>query len=156
MPRKGPAVHREIAPDPVYQNPLVTQLINKVLLDGKKTLSERTVYKALEVISERTANDPVITLKKAVENVRPLLEVRSRRVGGATYQVPVEVPSRRARTLAVRWLVQYARSRREKSMAERLANELADAAEQQGEAYKRKDDIYRMAQANKAFAHYRW
>ena len=117
MPRKGPAVHREIAPDPVYQNPLVTQLINKVLLDGKKTLSERTVYKALEMISERTANDPVITLKKAVENVRPLLEVRSRRVGGATYQVPVEVRPNRGTTLALRWLVNYSRARREHTMA---------------------------------------
>ena len=156
MPRKGPAVHREIAPDPVYQNVLVTQLINKVLLDGKKTLSERTVYKALEVISERTANDPVITLKKAVENVRPMLEVKSRRVGGANYQVPVEVPQRRARTLAVRWLVDFARSRREKGMVDKLSNEILDALNQQGGAFKRKDDVYRMAQANKAFAHYRW
>ena len=156
MPRKGPAVRRDIQPDPVYQNVLVTQLINKVLLDGKKTLSERTVYKALEVISERTANDPVITLKKAVDNVRPMLEVRSRRVGGANYQVPVEVPQRRARTLAIRWLVQFSRDRREKGMQQKIAGELMDAINQQGGAFKKKDDIYRMAQANKAFAHYRW
>ena len=128
MPRKGPAVRREVASDPVYQNPLVTQLINKVLLDGKKTVAERTVYKALEIISERTANDPVIALKKAVENVRPMLEVRSRRVGGATYQVPVEVRPRRATTLSIRWLVGYSRQRREKTMAQRVANELLDAS----------------------------
>jgi small subunit ribosomal protein S7 len=156
MPRKGPAVRREIQPDPVYQNVLVTQLINKVLLDGKKTLAERTVYKALEVISERTSNDPVITLKKAVDNVRPMLEVKSRRVGGANYQVPIEVPARRARTLAVRWIVTFARQRREREMVERLAAEILDAINQQGGAFKRKDDMYRMAQANKAFAHYRW
>ena len=123
MPRKGPAVRRDVQPDPVYQNPLVTQLINKVLLDGKKTLAESTVYKSLEVISERTANDPVITLKKAVENVRPLLEVKSRRVGGASYQVPVEVRPQRGTTLALRWLVNYSRQRRENSMAERLVAE---------------------------------
>jgi small subunit ribosomal protein S7 len=156
MPRKGPAVRRDIQPDPVYQNVLVTQLINKVLLDGKKTLAERTVYKALEVISERTANDPVITLKKAVENVRPLLEVRSRRVGGANYQVPVEVRPARGTTLALRWLVNNARARKEHSMAERLVGEIMDAANGQGVSVKRREDMHKMAEANKAFAHYRW
>jgi small subunit ribosomal protein S7 len=156
MPRKGPAAKREIEPDPIYQNPLVTQLINKVLLSGKKSTAERTVYKALEVISERTANDPVITLKKAVENARPLLEVRSRRVGGATYQVPVEVRPPRGTTLALRYLVNYARQRRENSMAERLVGELMDAAGGQGSAVKRREDQHKMAEANKAFAHYRW
>src|SRR5213592_193193 len=128
MPRKGPAVKREIEPDPIYQNPLVTQLINKVLLNGKKSMAERTVYKALEVISERTANDPVITLKRAVENVRPMLEVRSRRVGGASYQVPVEVCPHRGTTLAMRWLVNFSRQRKEHSMAERLVGEIMDAS----------------------------
>jgi small subunit ribosomal protein S7 len=156
MPRKGPAVRRDAYPDPVYQNPLVTQLINKVLLHGKKTLAERTVYKALEVISERTANDPIITLKKAVENVRPLLEVRSRRVGGATYQVPVEVRPNRGTTLALRWLVNYARARKESSMSERLVAEIMDAAQGQGASVKRREDMHKMAEANKAFAHYRW
>ena len=156
MPRKGPAVHRETEPDPVYQNVLVTQLINKILLDGKKTLAERTVYKALEIISERTANDPVITLKKAVENVRPQLEVRSRRVGGANYQVPVEVRPSRGTTLAMRWLVNNSRARKEHSMAERLVAELMDAANGQGVSVKRREDMHKMAEANKAFAHYRW
>ncbi len=156
MPRKGPAVRREIAPDPVYQNPLVTQLINKVLLDGKKTVAERTVYKALEVISERTANDPVITLKKAVENARPLLEVKSRRVGGASYQVPIEVRPQRGTTLALRWLVNFSRQRRENSMAERLVGEIMDASNGQGSSVKRREDLHKMAEANKAFAHYRW
>jgi small subunit ribosomal protein S7 len=156
MPRKGPAVRREIQPDPVYQNVLVTQLINKVLLDGKKTLAERQVYKALEVISERTANDPVITLKKAVENVRPLLEVRSRRVGGANYQVPVEVRPARGTTLALRWLVNNSRARKEHSMHERLVSEIMDAANGQGVSVKRREDMHKMAEANKAFAHYRW
>jgi small subunit ribosomal protein S7 len=156
MPRKGPAVKREIRPDPVYQNPLVTQLINKILLSGKKTLAERTVYRALEIISERTANDPVITLKKAVENARPLLEVRSRRVGGATYQVPVEVRPQRGTTLALRWLVNFTRQRREHTMAERLVGEIMDAATGQGSSVKRREDLHKMAEANKAFAHYRW
>ena len=156
MPRKGPAVRREVAPDPVYQNPLVTQLINKVLLHGKKTVAERTVYKALEVISERTANDPVITLKRAVENVRPLLEVKSRRVGGASYQVPIEVKPQRGTTLAMRWLVNFARGRRENSMAERLVAEIMDAANGAGGSVKRREDMHKMAEANKAFAHYRW
>src|SRR3989475_9556551 len=127
MPRKGPAVRREVAPDPVYQNPLVTQLINKVLLDGKKTVAEHTVYKALEIISERTANDPVITLKKAVENVRPMLEVKSRRVGGASYQVPVEAQPQRGTRLALRWLGNYSRQRREHSLADRLVGGVRDA-----------------------------
>src|SRR5437879_7881100 len=148
MPRKGPAVRRDVQPDPVYQNPLVTQLINKVLLDGKKTLAESTVYKSLEVISERTANDPVITLKKAVENVRPLLEVKSRRVGGATYQVPVEVRPARGTTLALRWLVNFARQRREHSMAERLTAEIMDASNGQGSSVKRREDMHKMAEAN--------
>jgi small subunit ribosomal protein S7 len=156
MPRKGPAVRREIAPDPVYQNPLVTQLINKVLLVGKKTVAEHTVYKALEIISERTANDPVITLKKAVENVRPMLEVKSRRVGGASYQVPVEVKPQRGTTLALRWLVNYSRARRENSMAERLVAEIMDASNGAGTSVKRREDMHKMAEANKAFAHYRW
>jgi len=156
MPRKGPAVRREVLPDPVYQNPLVTQLINKVLLHGKKTVAEHTVYKALEIISERTANDPVITLKKAVENVRPMLEVKSRRVGGASYQVPVEVRPQRGTTLALRWLVSYSRQRRENSMAERLVAEIMDAANGAGTAVKRREDMHKMAEANKAFAHYRW
>jgi small subunit ribosomal protein S7 len=156
MPRKGPAVKRETLPDPIYQNPLVTQLINKILLNGKKSLSERVVYKSLEIISERTSNDPVITLKKAVENARPLLEVRSRRVGGATYQVPVEVRPQRGTTLALRWLVNFARQRREHTMAERLVGEIMDAATGQGGSVKRREDLHKMAEANKAFAHYRW
>ncbi len=156
MPRKGPAVRREVASDPVYQNPLVTQLINKVLLDGKKTVAERTVYKALEIISERTANDPVIALKKAVENVRTILEVRSRRVGWATYQVPVEVSPNRGTTLALSWLVNFSRGRRENSMAERLVSEIMDASQGQGASVKRREDMHKMAEANKAFAHYRW
>jgi len=156
MPRKGPAVKRETQPDPIYQNPLVTQLINKILLNGKKSGSERIVYKSLELISERTANDPVITLKKAVENVRPLLEVKSRRVGGATYQVPVEVRPQRGTTLALRWMVNFSRQRREHSMAERLTGEIMDASGGQGSSVKRREDMHKMAEANKAFAHYRW
>ena len=156
MPRKGPAPKHQVVLDPVYGSPLVTQLVNKVLLGGKKSVAERIVYGALEGCRDKTGTDPVLTLKRALDNVKPTLEVRSRRVGGATYQVPVEVPARRARTLAVRWLVEFSRNRREKSMALRLANELMDAQSQQGGAYKRKDDIFRMAQANKAFAHYRW
>jgi small subunit ribosomal protein S7 len=156
MPRKGAAGKREVYPDPIYQNPLVTQLINKVLLNGKKGVAERAVYKALEVISERTANDPVITLKRAVENARPLLETKSRRVGGASYQVPVEVRPHRGTTLALRWLVNYSRQRREHSMAERLVGEIMDAANGQGSSVKRREDMHKMADANKAFAHYRW
>jgi small subunit ribosomal protein S7 len=156
MPRKGPAGRREIQADPIYQNPLVTQLINKVLLNGKKGLAERTVYQALEIISEKTANDPVITLKRAVENARPMLETRSRRVGGANYQVPVEVRPNRGTTLAMRWLVNYSRQRREHTMAERLVGEILDASNGQGSAVKRREDMHKMADANKAFAHYRW
>ena len=156
MPRRGQIARREIAPDPVYQNPLVTQLINKVLLDGKKNTAERIVYGALEQISERTSNDPVITLKKAVENVRPMLEVRSRRVGGANYQVPVEVRPNRGTTLALRWLVNFARARRENSMSDRLVAEIMDASVGQGASVKRREDMHKMADANRAFAHYRW
>src|SRR3954469_14552406 len=156
MPRKGPAVRRPIQPDPVYQNPLVTQLINRILLNGKKTTAERIVYTALEQISQKTANDPVITLKKAVENVRPLLEVKSRRVGGATYQVPIEVRPQRGTTMALRWMVNFSRQRREPSMAERLTSEIMDASNGQGSSVKRREDMHKMAEANKAFAHYRW
>jgi small subunit ribosomal protein S7 len=156
MPRKGPAARREIQADPIYQNPLVTQLINKVLLNGKKSVAERAVYHALEVISERTQNDPALTLKRAVENARPMLEVKSRRVGGASYQVPVEVRPNRGTTLALRWLVNNARARRENSMAERLVGELMDASNGQGASVKRREDMHKMAEANKAFAHYRW
>ncbi|MGN6170780.1 MAG: 30S ribosomal protein S7 [Solirubrobacteraceae bacterium] len=156
MPRRAQAQVRPIEPDTVHRSRLVQQVINKVMLDGKKSVAEKIVYDALALLSERTDKNPVEQLDAGIKALTPVLEVRSRRVGGATYQVPVEVPARRARTLAVRWLVQYARQRREKSMAQRLAYELLDAQQQQGGAYKRKDDIYRMAQANKAFAHYRW
>ena len=156
MPRRGAASKREVEADPIYQNVLVTQLINKVMLHGKKGLAERVVYEALDRISERTANDPVITLKKAVENARPLLEVRSRRVGGATYQVPVEVRPHRGTTLALRWLVNFSRQRREHTIADRLVGEIMDASQGQGSAVKRREDIHKMAEANKAFAHYRW
>ena len=156
MPRRAAAQQRVLDPDPVHQSKLVQQVINKVMLDGKKSVAEHIVYDALAIIGERTGREPLEVLENSIKALTPVLEVRSRRVGGATYQVPVEVPARRARTLAVRWLVYFARNRRERTMAERLANELVDAGEQQGEAYKRKDDIYRMAQANKAFAHYRW
>ena len=140
----------------MYGSKLVQQVINKVMVDGKKSTAERIVYDALDVLSRRTSQDPVPALEESIKQLTPVLEVRSRRVGGATYQVPVEVPQRRARTLAVRWLIEFARGRREKTMSERLAGELADAQSQQGGAFKRKDDIFRMAQANKAFAHYRW
>jgi small subunit ribosomal protein S7 len=156
MPRRAAAQIRPVEPDPVHRSRLVQQVINKVMLDGKKSTAERIVYDALAIIAERTGREPVDALEQSIKALTPVLEVRSRRVGGATYQVPVEVPARRARTLAVRWLVEFARERREKTMAQRLANELMDATSQQGGAFKRKDDIYRMAQANKAFAHYRW
>ena len=156
MPRRAAAAVRPVEPDPIHRSKLVQQVINKVMLEGKKSIAERIVYDALALLAERSDKDPVETLEASIKSLTPTLEVRSRRVGGATYQVPVEVPARRARTLAVRWLVEFARQRREKTMAQRLANELADAASQQGGAFKRKDDIYRMAQANKAFAHYRW
>ena len=156
MPRRAAAQIRPIEPDPVHRSRLVTQIVNRVMQDGKKSTAERIVYDALAIIGERSGKDPLEALEQSIKTLTPTLEVRSRRVGGATYQVPVEVPPRRARTLAVRWLVEFARQRREKTMAQRLANELLDAQNQQGGAYKRKDDIYRMAQANKAFAHYRW
>jgi small subunit ribosomal protein S7 len=156
MPRRGAPQKRQVEPDPIYQNVLVTQLVNKVMLQGKKILAERIVYRALDNISEQTANDPVITLKKAVENARPLLEVRSRRVGGATYQVPVEVRPHRGTTLALRWLVNFSRLRKEHTMAERLVGEIMDASQGQGGSVKRREDIHKMAEANKAFAHYRW
>jgi len=155
MPRRSAAQIRPVEPDARFRNRLVQQLVNKVMRDGKKQVAERIVY-ALAVVGERSGEDPIETLEAAIKQLTPVLEVRSRRVGGATYQVPVEVPARRARTLAIRWLVDYARNRREYSMAERLASEILDATQQQGSAWKRKDDIYRMAQANKAFAHYRW
>jgi len=156
MPRRGTVTRREILPDPVYNSKLVTQVINKVLLDGKKSTAEQIVYGALEIVREKTGRDPVDVLQDAIQALTPHLEVRSRRVGGATYQVPVEVPGRRARTLAIRWLVSFSRDRREKVMSERLAAEMLDALAGQGSAFKKKDDIFRMAQANKAFAHYRW
>ena len=156
MPRKGSAPKRPLVNDPVYGSPLVTQLVNKVLIDGKKSTAESIVYGALEMCREKTGTDPVNTLKKALDNVRPSLEVRSRRVGGATYQVPVEVRPGRATTLALRWLVAFSRQRREKTMAERLANELLDASNGLGASVKRREETHKMAEANKAFAHYRW
>jgi small subunit ribosomal protein S7 len=156
MPRNGPAPRRDLAPDPVFRSVLVTQVVNKVLSRGKRTLAERLVYDALDVVREKTGGDPVSILKRAVENTRPELEVRSRRVGGATYQVPVDVRPRRATTLAIRWLVSYSRQRREKTMSARLANEVLDAANGTGAAVKRREDLHKMAESNKAFAHYRW
>ena len=156
MPRRAAAQTRTIEPDALHNSKLVQQVINKVMVDGKKSRAEKIVYQALDLLSQRSGQEPVVALEESVKALTPVLEVRSRRVGGATYQVPVEVPPRRARTLAVRWLTEFARNRREKTMAERLAGELLDAQNQQGGAFKRKDDIYRMAQANKAFAHYRW
>ena len=156
MPRRARAAIRTVEPDSRYRSRLVQQVTSKVMVDGKKSLAEQIVNDALAVVGERTGRPPVEVLDESIKALTPVLEVRSRRVGGATYQVPVEVPARRARTLAVRWLVQFARQRREKSMSQRLANEMLDSLQQQGGAWKRKDDIYRMAQANKAFAHYRW
>ena len=157
MPRKGPAPRRELMPDPIYRSVVVTQVVNKVLQRGKRSTAERIVYGALDTVAAKTGtDDPVATLKRAVENVKPQLEVRSRRVGGATYQVPVEVRPRRANTLAIRWLVGYARQRRENTMAERLANEVLDASNGLGASVKRKEDMHKMAESNKAFAHYRW
>ncbi|MFM2184128.1 MAG: ribosomal protein [Actinomycetota bacterium] len=156
MPRKGPAQRRDLTPDPMYRSVLVTQLVNKVMLHGKRSLAERIVYDALKTIETKTGSEPIATLKRAVEAVKPPLEVRSRRVGGATYQVPVEVRPRRASTLAIRWLVEYSRARREKTMAECLANELLDAANGLGASIKKRDDMQKMAESNKAFAHYRW
>jgi small subunit ribosomal protein S7 len=156
MPRRAPGGVRPIDADPVHESKLVQQVINKVMIDGKKSTAEKIVYDALEQLARRTQKEPVEALEQSIKALTPVLEVRSRRVGGATYQVPVEVPQRRARTLAVRWLITFSRARREKTMSERLAGELLDAQSEQGGAFKRKEDIYRMAQANKAFAHYRW
>ena len=156
MPRRAEVQARPVEPDAIYSSALVTQVINKVMTQGKKSTAEKIVYDALTRIGEKTGKPPVEVLEQAVKTVTPVLEVKSRRVGGANYQVPVEVPQRRARTLAVRWLVMFARQRREKQMDQKLAGEILDALEQQGGAFKRKDDLYRMAQANKAFAHYRW
>jgi small subunit ribosomal protein S7 len=156
MPRRAEIQVREAVPDPVYNSQLVTQVINKVMTRGKRSMAEQIVYSALDRVGSKTGKSPVEVLEQAVKTVTPVLEVRPRRVGGAQYQVPVEVPQRRARTLAVRWIVTFARARREKHMEEKLAGEILDALEQQGGAFKRKDDLYRMAQANKAFAHYRW
>ena len=156
MPRKGPAPRHPLVADPVYNSPLVTQLVNKILLGGKRQLAERIVYGALEGCREKSGTDPVVTLKRAMDNVKPTLEVRSRRVGGATYQVPVEVRPSRALTLGLRWLVTYSKARREKTMIERLQNELLDASNGLGAAVKRREDTHKMAESNKAFAHYRW
>ena len=154
MPRKGPAPKRPLIADPVYNSPLVTQLVNRVLLDGKKSVAQSIVYGALQGVAHKTEQDPIVVLKRAMENIRPHLEVRSRRVGGATYQVPVEVS--RATTLALRWLVDFSRQRREKTMTERLMNEILDASNGLGAAVKRREDVHKMAEANRAFAHYRW
>ena len=156
MPRKGPAERRELVPDPIYKSVLVTQVTNKILERGKRTIAERIVYSALETVEQKAGGDPVATLKRALENVRPELEVRSRRVGGTTYQVPVEVRPRRATTLAIRWLTDFAKKRREKTMSERLAGEIIDASNGVGAAVKRREDMQKMAESNKAFAHYRW
>ena len=156
MPRKGPVVKSPVVADPVYNSPVVTALINRVLLHGKRSTAESIVYNALEGTRTKTQVDPIITLKRALDNIKPAVEVRSRRVGGATYQVPIEVKASRSSTLALRWLVDYSRDRREKSMAERLQNELIDAANGLGAAVKRREDTHKMAEANKAFAHYRW
>ena len=156
MPRKGPVVKSPVVADPVYNSPVVTALINRVLLHGKRSTAEAIVYNALEGTREKTQVDPLITLKRALDNIKPAVEVRSRRVGGATYQVPVEVKASRSTTLALRWLIDYSRSRREKSMAERLMNELIDASNGLGAAVKKREDTHKMAEANKAFAHYRW
>ena len=156
MPRKGPAPKRPLVNDPVYGSQLVTQLVNKILMQGKKSLAERIVYGALEQARDKTGTDPVITLKRALDNVKPTIEVKSRRVGGATYQVPIEVKPGRSTTLALRWLVSFSKARREKTMVERLANEILDASNGLGAAVKRREDTHKMAEANRAFAHYRW
>ncbi|HVM36573.1 MAG TPA: 30S ribosomal protein S7 [Actinomycetota bacterium] len=156
MPRKGPASRRELLPDPIYNSLLVTQVQNRILMRGKRTVAEHIVYDALQKVADKTGKDPLQILKKAIDNIKPLLEVRSRRVGGATYQVPVEVQARRGTTLAIRWLVGFSRKRRERSMADRLAGEILDASGGTGAAVKRREDMHKMAEANKAFAHYRW
>ena len=156
MPRKGPVDRRELVPDPVYRSSVVTQVVNKVLRSGKRSTAERIVYSALQTVESKTGSEPVGTLKRALENIRPQLEVKSRRVGGATYQVPIEERPRRSNTLAVRWLAGTARDRRERTMSERLANEILDASNGLGASVKRREDTHKMAEANKAFAHYRW
>ena len=156
MPRRAAAVRREVQPDAKYNNRLVTQLINKVLLDGKKSVAEGIVYGAFDIVAEKTGQDPIAIFKKAMENIRPTLETKSKRVGGANYQVPIEVNSRRSTTLAIRWLVDFSRKRKENTMAQRLANEIIDASENTGAAVKKREDTYKMAEANRAFAHYRW
>ena len=156
MPRRGAPTRREVAPDPVYNNRLVTQLTNKVLLDGKKSTAERLVYSAFDIVEVKTSQDPLSVFKKALDNVRPNLEVKPKRVGGATYQVPVEVNARRSTTLAIRWMVNFSRKRREKTMAERLAGEIMDAANGAGASVKRREDLFKMAESNRAFSHYRW
>ena len=156
MPRKGPAPKRPLVSDPVYGSPLITQLVNKVLRDGKRSLAERIVYAALEGTRDKTGTDPVVTLKRALDNVKPAIEVKSRRVGGATYQVPIDVRPGRSTTLALRWLIMYSRARREKTMTKRLMNELLDASNGLGASVKRREDTHKMAESNKAFAHYRW
>ena len=156
MPRRAAAVRREVQPDAKYNNRLVTQLINKVLLDGKKSVAEGIVYGAFDIVAEKTGQDPIAVFKKAMENIRPTLETKSKRVGGANYQVPIEVNSRRSTTLAIRWLVDFSRKRKENTMAQRLANEIIDASENTGAAVKKREDTYQMAEANRAFAHYRW
>jgi small subunit ribosomal protein S7 len=156
MPRKGPAEKRHIMPDPIYRSLLVSQITNKVMLHGKRSIAEKIVYDALKLVEEKSGAEPIATLKRAIENIKPPLEVKSRRVGGATYQVPVEVRAPRANTLSIRWLVDFSRKRREKTMAECLAGELLDAANGLGAAVKRRDDMQKMAESNKAFAHYRW
>ena len=156
MPRRAAAVRREVQPDAKYDNRLVTQLINKVLLDGKKSVAEGIVYGAFDIVAEKTGQDPIAVFKKAMENIRPTLETKSKRVGGANYQVPIEVNSRRSTTLAIRWLVDFSRKRKENTMAQRLANEIIDASENTGAAVKKREDTYKMAEANRAFAHYRW
>ena len=156
MPRRAAAVRREVQPDAKYNNRLVTQLINKVLLDGKKSVAERIVYDAFDIVAQRTDQDPLAVFKKAMDNVRPTLEVKPKRVGGATYQVPMEVNSRRANQLAIRWMVNFSRARKEKTMAERLANEIMDAAHGVGASVKRREDLFKMAESNRAFAHYRF
>jgi small subunit ribosomal protein S7 len=156
MPRRAAAQRREVLPDPVYNNRLVTQLINKVLLDGKKSVAERIVYDAFAIIEQKTTSDPLGVFKKAMDNVRPTLEVKPKRVGGATYQVPIEVNSRRSTTLAIRWIVGYSRKRREKTMAQRLSAEILDAANNTGSSVKKREDLFKMAESNRAFSHYRW
>ena len=156
MPRRSAAVRREVMPDVKYNNRTVTQLINKVLLDGKKSVAERIVYTAFDIVAEKSGQDALTVFKKAMDNVRPTLEVKPKRVGGATYQVPMEVNSRRANQLAIRWMVNFSRARKEKTMAERLANEILDASNGVGASVKRREDLFKMAEANRAFAHYRY